>query len=225
MENPFDFHFTAGYSDEELPMAPSLHPTGFQQEEFSSSQSSHHVVPMISWTSSIGPEQLARYSSSTSAPDAPSSLVADQVSRVEAGLEEDDEEDSKKLRAKIFCHPLYPKLLDAYIDCQKVGAPPEISNLFEEIGRQNGNLCQRSTYLGADPELDEFMEAYCDLLVKYKSDLSKPFDEATAFLNDMEMQLNSLCNGPSGNSNSGFSLCSTISSCLPIRVSCLMRLI
>lgn len=46
-------------------------------------------------------------------------------------------------------------------------------------------------------------EAYCDLLVKFKSDLSKPFDEATAFLNDMEMQLNSICNG---HNNSGFSL-------------------
>ncbi|XP_028769945.1 homeobox protein knotted-1-like 6 [Neltuma alba] len=177
-------------------MVPSLQPTGFQ-EEFTSQ--SHYVAP-VSWASSIGPEQLAQSISSSSAVDAPSSLMV-KVQRVEARLDE-DEQDSKKLRAKIFCHPLYPKLLDAYIDCQKVGAPPEMVKLFDELGLENGDLCQRSTYLGADPELDEFMETYCDLLVKHKSDLSKPFDEATAFLNDMEMQLNSLCNGPPRNCNS-----------------------
>ena len=51
--------------------------------------------------------------------------------------------------------------------------------------------------MGADPELDEFMETYCDVLVKYKSDLARPFDEATAFLNNIEMQLNTLCNDAS----------------------------
>ncbi|XP_054805393.1 homeobox protein knotted-1-like 6 isoform X2 [Prosopis cineraria] len=190
MENPFEFHSIAGYS-EQSPMAPSLQPTGFQEEL---TAQSHHVVP-LSGTSSIGQEQLAWSCSPSSAPisDAPSSVMA-EVQRVEAGLEEDV---SKKLRAKIFFHPLYPKLLDAYVECQKVGAPPAIAKLLDEIGRENGELSQRSTYVGADPELDEFMETYCDILVRYKSDLSKPFDEATVFLNDMEMQLNSLCNGHS----------------------------
>ncbi|KAE8688327.1 Detected protein of confused Function [Hibiscus syriacus] len=39
----------------------------------------------------------------------------------------------------------------------------------------------RANLLGSDPELDEFMETYCDMLVKFKSDLSRPFDEATTF--------------------------------------------
>jgi len=41
----------------------------------------------------------------------------------------------------------------------QVGAPPEIASLLDEIRREN-DICKRdvvSTYLGADPELDEFM--------------------------------------------------------------------
>ncbi|KAJ9163763.1 hypothetical protein P3X46_023396 [Hevea brasiliensis] len=111
-----------------------------------------------------------------------------------------EEEVSSAIRAKIASHPLYPKLLQAYIDCQKVGAPPEMAYLLDEI-RQESDLSKRSTVvpscLGADPELDEFMETYCDVLVKYKSDLSRPFNEATTFLNDVEAQLNTLCNSSS----------------------------
>lgn len=100
------------------------------------------------------------------------------------------------IKAKIASHPLYPKLLDAFIDCQKLGAPPEIVSLLDEIRREN-DVCLRnaaaSTCLVADPELDEFMETYCQVLVKYKSDLARPFDEATVFLNNIETQLSNLC--------------------------------
>ncbi|KAJ9708864.1 hypothetical protein PVL29_000727 [Vitis rotundifolia] len=41
------------------------------------------------------------------------------------------------------------------------------------------------------------METYCDMLEKYKSDLARPFDEATTFLNKIEMQLGNLCNDAS----------------------------
>lgn len=40
-------------------------------------------------------------------------------------------------------------------------------------------------------------ETYCDMLVKYKSDLARPFDEATTFLNKIEMQLRNLSTGAS----------------------------
>ncbi|KAI3720327.1 hypothetical protein L6452_21243 [Arctium lappa] len=100
------------------------------------------------------------------------------------------------IKAKIASHPLYPKLLDAFIDCQKLGAPPEIVCLLDEIRREN-DVCLRnaaaSTCFFADPELDEFMETYCQVLVKYKSDLARPFDEATVFLNNIETQLSNLC--------------------------------
>lgn len=123
--------------------------------------------------------------------------AASMVAEIQGGGS--GEEVSSAIRAKIATHPLYPKLLHAYIECQKVGAPPEVAYLLEEI-RRGSELCRRnavSTCLGADPELDEFMETYCDILVKYKSDLARPFDEATAFLNNIETQLNTLCNGAS----------------------------
>ncbi|KAJ6868968.1 homeobox protein knotted-1-like 6 [Populus alba x Populus x berolinensis] len=111
------------------------------------------------------------------------------------------EEASCAIRAKIASHPLYPKLLEAYIDCQKVGAPPEMAYLLDEI-REENDVSKRSDNIvascwGADPELDDFMETYCDILMKYKADLSGPFDEATAFLNDIEAQFKTLCNGAS----------------------------
>ncbi|EEF37041.1 homeobox protein knotted-1, putative [Ricinus communis] len=115
------------------------------------------------------------------------------------GLDEDSM--STLIKAKIASHPSYPRLLHAYIDCQKVGAPPEIAGLLDEIRRENdmykGDGGAASTCVGADPELDEFMETYCDVLLKYKSDLEKPFDEATTFLNKIEMQLRNLCTGAS----------------------------
>ncbi|KAK5838742.1 homeobox protein knotted-1-like 6 [Gossypium arboreum] len=110
-----------------------------------------------------------------------------------------EEDMSCVIKAKIASHPSYPRLLQAYIDCQKVGAPPEIASILDEILREK-YVNRRDivpTCLGADPELDEFMETYCDMLVKFKSDLSRPFDEATTFLNKIEMQLRNLCTGAS----------------------------
>ncbi|XP_039156635.1 homeobox protein knotted-1-like 6 isoform X2 [Eucalyptus grandis] len=122
-----------------------------------------------------------------------------------------DQEDAAEtaIKSKIKSHPSYPRLLHAYIDCQKVGAPPEVVGLLDEIRPENG-VCKRdaavSTCLGADPELDEFMETYTDILVKYKADLARPFDEATTFLNAIEMQLTSLSTstrtGASGDASS-----------------------
>ncbi|MBA0624648.1 hypothetical protein Godav_009964 [Gossypium davidsonii] len=112
---------------------------------------------------------------------------------------------SNVIKAKIASHPYYPRLLEAYIDCQKVGAPPEIARILDEILMET-DVNKRDilpTCLGADPELDEFMETYCDMLVKYKSDISRPFDEATTFLNKIEMQLRNLCTGASITGPSG----------------------
>ncbi|XP_076938722.1 homeobox protein knotted-1-like 6, partial [Bidens hawaiensis] len=101
------------------------------------------------------------------------------------------------IKARIASHPLYPKLLDAHFDCQKLGAPPEIACFLEDLRRENSS-CMRNAVvstncLGADPKLDEFMETYIQVLVKYKSDLARPFDEATVFLNNIETQLSNLC--------------------------------
>ncbi|XP_073525612.1 uncharacterized protein [Phyllobates terribilis] len=106
------------------------------------------------------------------------------------------------IKARIASHPRYPTLLQAYIDCQKVGAPPDIARLLDEIRRENNKDDVVPSFIGADPELDEFMEIYCNILKKYKLDLSRPFDEATAFLNKIESQLGDLCNGAFGSTAS-----------------------
>ncbi|XP_073132688.1 homeobox protein knotted-1-like 6 [Henckelia pumila] len=144
-----------------------------------------HRIPVF------GSEGLGFHSS------APSESTSINVQREEGddGNHEQAAADSssRALKAKIATHPSYPKLLHAYIDCQKVGAPPEIACLLDEIRRENlhrqDTVINNATCIGMDPELDEFMETYCDILIKYKSDLSKPFEEATSFLNNIESQL------------------------------------
>ncbi|XP_020210872.1 homeobox protein knotted-1-like 10 isoform X1 [Cajanus cajan] len=100
----------------------------------------------------------------------------------------------RMMKIQIANHPLYPDLLSAYIECQKVGAPPEVASLLEEIGRESHRMNARRQ-IGDGPQLDHFMETYCELLHRYKEELSKPFSEATLFLGNMESQLSNLCNG------------------------------
>ncbi|KAK6915670.1 KNOX2 [Dillenia turbinata] len=99
---------------------------------------------------------------------------------------------SDLIKNQIANHPRYPSLVSAYIDCLKVGAPPEVASLFEEIGKENRPISCRGE-IGADPELDDFMESYCEVLRRYKEELSRPFDEATTFLSSIETQLSDLC--------------------------------
>ncbi|KAG9138749.1 hypothetical protein Leryth_023807 [Lithospermum erythrorhizon] len=99
------------------------------------------------------------------------------------------------LKAKIMAHPHYHRLLAAYVNCQKIGAPPEVVVRLEEacasaasIGHQNGAI----SCIGEDPSLDQFMEAYCEMLMKYEQELSKPFNEAMLFLSRIECQFKAL---------------------------------
>ncbi|OAY84073.1 Homeobox protein knotted-1-like 6 [Ananas comosus] len=78
-------------------------------------------------------------------------------------MEEMEETAMGEVKARIASHPRYPTLLRAYIDCQKVGAPPEIASFLEEIRRENDAAAAARSAVsgrllpGADPELDEFM--------------------------------------------------------------------
>ncbi|KZV51225.1 hypothetical protein F511_05882 [Dorcoceras hygrometricum] len=102
-----------------------------------------------------------------------------------------------------MAHPYYHRLLAAYANCQKIGAPPEVVAVLEEacasaaaLGRQ-GTSC-----VGEDPGLDQFMEAYCEMLSKYEQELSKPFKEAMLFLSRIECQFKSLSLSPTDPGNS-----------------------
>ncbi|RLM94248.1 hypothetical protein C2845_PM08G11170 [Panicum miliaceum] len=102
------------------------------------------------------------------------------------------------MKAQIASHPRYPSLLSAYIECRKVGAPPQVASLLEEVNRERrGGPGAGAGEIGVDPELDEFMDSYCRVLVRYKEELSRPFDEAASFLSSIQAQLSNLCSGGS----------------------------
>ncbi|CAK9317387.1 unnamed protein product [Citrullus colocynthis] len=107
--------------------------------------------------------------------------------------------DVEAIKAKILAHPQYSSLLEAYMECQKVGAPPQVVERLV-AARQEFEARQRSSMVSGDttkdPELDQFMEAYYDMLVKYREELSRPIQEAMDFMRRIESQLTSLCNGP-----------------------------
>ncbi|KAK9267789.1 hypothetical protein L1049_010224 [Liquidambar formosana] len=101
---------------------------------------------------------------------------------------------SSSLKAKIMAHPHYHRLLAAYVSCQKVGAPPEVVARLEEACASEAAAMGRTGTgcIGEDPGLDQFMEAYCEMLTKYEQELSKPFKEAMLFLSRIECQFKAL---------------------------------
>ncbi|KAH6824513.1 KNOX/ELK homeobox transcription factor [Perilla frutescens var. hirtella] len=102
-------------------------------------------------------------------------------------------------KAKIMAHPHYHRLLSAYANCQKIGAPPEVVAKLEEACASAAAMSRHVTSsVGEDPALDQFMEAYCEMLIKYEQELSKPFKEAMLFLSRIECQFKALTLSPSG---------------------------
>ncbi|XP_062212267.1 homeotic protein knotted-1-like [Phragmites australis] len=103
--------------------------------------------------------------------------------------------DVEAIKAKIISHPHYYSLLAAYLECQKVGAPPEVLGRLTAMA-QELEARQRTALggLGAatEPELDQFMEAYHEMLVKFREELTRPLQEAMEFMRRVESQLNSL---------------------------------
>ncbi|XP_073014187.1 homeobox protein knotted-1-like 12, partial [Typha latifolia] len=111
--------------------------------------------------------------------------------------EEISPRDMEAIKAKIMSHPQYSTLLVAFMECQKVGAPPDVVERLTAISRRVESCPSRRHEPTSDPELDQFMEAYCNMLVKYREELSRPIQEAMDFLKRVETQLNSLTNGAS----------------------------
>ncbi|KAI7999601.1 Homeobox protein SBH1 [Camellia lanceoleosa] len=100
---------------------------------------------------------------------------------------------SSSVKDKIMAHPHYHRLLAAYVNCQKIGAPPEVVARLEEACASSSTVGHTGTgCIGEDPALDQFMEAYCEMLSKYEQELSKPFQEAMLFLSRIECQFKAL---------------------------------
>ncbi|XP_057794277.1 homeotic protein knotted-1-like isoform X2 [Salvia miltiorrhiza] len=127
--------------------------------------------------------------------------VEDHRRRHDRRQENDGSGEAESIKAKIIAHPQYSNLLDAYMDCQKVGAPPDVVARLAVV-RQEFEASQRAAAaagrdVSKDPELDQFMEAYYDMLVKYREELTKPIHEAMEFMRRIEKQLNLLTNNSS----------------------------
>ncbi|XP_042041045.1 homeobox protein knotted-1-like LET6 [Salvia splendens] len=106
--------------------------------------------------------------------------------------------ESSNDKAKIMAHPHYHRLLSAYANCQKIGAPAEVVAKLEEACASAAAMSRHCTSsVGEDPALDQFMEAYCEMLTKYEQELSKPFKEAMLFLSRIECQFKALALSPS----------------------------
>ena len=80
----------------------------------------------------------------------------------------------------------------------QVGAPPEVVARLEEACASEEAMGRSATScVGEDPALDQFMEAYCEMLTKYEQELTKPFKEAMLFLSRIECQFKALTVAPS----------------------------
>ncbi|MCO5568370.1 hypothetical protein L7F22_022069 [Adiantum nelumboides] len=105
-------------------------------------------------------------------------------------------EHNDPVKAKIVSHPAYPRLVMAYVNCHKIGAPAEVVTSLEEVSKKYQAFRASSpAAMGADPELDHFMETYCNVLQKYHEELMQPYKEAMAFFRKIELQLNALSKG------------------------------
>lgn len=81
----------------------------------------------------------------------------------------------------------------------QVGAPPEVVARLEQACAVATGSC-RAAGRGDDPALDQFMEAYCEMLTKYEQELTKPFKEAMLFFSRIESQLKTLAVSSDGHS-------------------------
>lgn len=107
-----------------------------------------------------------------------------------------DKEEMGAMKAKIIRHPEFRFLLEAYIRFITVGATPEIVGCLDLAVKDLENRqSEMIMNLGSDPELDVFMEAYCEMLSTVREKLEKPFMETITFFMSIEAQLNSLNSG------------------------------
>ncbi|XP_052149154.1 homeobox protein knotted-1-like 4 [Oryza glaberrima] len=144
--------------------------------------------------------------STSTSPAVPSSAPP-PAAALEPSRQSFHERETDAIKAKIMSHPLYPALLGAFIDCQKVGAPLEVVGRLSALAGELDSRAEDRHLQGqsSDPELDEFMETYIDMLVSYRQELTRPIQEADQFFRNMEAQIDSFTlddNGSEGGNSS-----------------------
>ncbi|KAJ7966474.1 Homeobox protein knotted-1-like 1 [Quillaja saponaria] len=179
------------YRQVQIPISSTFHlqqPSGSGSDQCFQSDQAHPIVKTEANTSQRN--QFFHY---------PLLRALHQQQQQQGGSESSN--DIEAIKAKIIAHPQYSNVVQAYMDCQKVGAPPEVLARLAEAGQELETL-QRSSVpsreTSKDPDLDQFMEAYYDMLVKYQEELTRPIKEAMDFMRRIETQVNMLSNGAVG---------------------------
>ncbi|EFJ21443.1 hypothetical protein SELMODRAFT_451276 [Selaginella moellendorffii] len=94
-----------------------------------------------------------------------------------------------EIMSAISGHPQYKELLRAHMNCYKVGASADLAAQMDELVRKREFESAVKTSIGVDPELDQFMVAYCNVLNAYEIELRRTFKEAIEFCKKQEHQL------------------------------------
>ncbi|KAK7380097.1 hypothetical protein VNO78_32500 [Psophocarpus tetragonolobus] len=113
-----------------------------------------------------------------------------QLGEEEEEYDDDEEENNEILKRRISNHPLYGLLVEAHLDCLKVG---DISNMERELKMDQMEAREKQNLgMFSQSELDLFMEAYCLALGKLKEAMVEPQQKSMAFINNMHSQLREL---------------------------------
>nr|ASU87382.1 transcription factor class I KNOX1-1 [Huperzia selago] len=121
----------------------------------------------------------------------PPQLTSHQLAPGDLNLEEENE-----MKAAIVSHPHYSLLVAAHMNCHKVGAPPEVVSQINDLIRKFQETQPSATSsIGVDPELDQFMYTYCNMLLNYEQEITKTFEEAMVCCKKLETQLNIISTG------------------------------
>ncbi|KAG0601434.1 hypothetical protein M758_11G110600 [Ceratodon purpureus] len=89
------------------------------------------------------------------------------------------------MRAAITEHPLYPAMVLAHVRVLKVGAPSSQQVKLDEIIKKYQRVevaPENISKLGQDPELDQFMRSYTEMLTSLRVDLEEPYNKTMQFM-------------------------------------------
>ncbi|KAL3687965.1 hypothetical protein R1sor_014274 [Riccia sorocarpa] len=90
----------------------------------------------------------------------------------------------------IMSHPLYKRLCAAHISLCKLGATDAQLQEMEELSHElESKLPDEDESSSSNPELDKFMNEYCEFLEQHKKEFEKPFDEAMEFCKQVDEEL------------------------------------
>ncbi|KAG0585104.1 hypothetical protein KC19_3G258500 [Ceratodon purpureus] len=99
------------------------------------------------------------------------------------------------LRAAITEHPLYPAMVLAHVRVLKVGAPSSQQVKLDEIIKKYQRVevaPENISKLGQDPELDQFMRSYTEMLTSLREDLEEPHNKMMQFMDKATKDLEAI---------------------------------